>query len=57
MRKRLRRRLARILAVFATQYVLIAATTACISIWIVDTTYGVIATKFETITNALHRLH
>jgi hypothetical protein len=57
MRKWIRRRLARILAVGSTQYVLIAVGTASAAIWIVNLTSDVITAKFDTITNALHKLH
>ena len=57
MRKWIRRRLARILAVGSTQYVLIAVGTASVAIWIGNSTSQVIAAKFDTITSALHKLH
>ena len=57
MRKWIRRRLARILAVGSTQYVLIAVGTAGVAIWVVNSTSEVIAARLDTITNALHKLH
>lgn len=57
MLKRMRRRAARFLLFVSTQYVLIAAGTACAAIWVVETTSAVVAAKLDTITNALHKLH
>jgi hypothetical protein len=57
MRQWIQRRLARILAVVSTQYVLIAAGTASAALWVVNSTIAVIAARFDTITNALHKLH
>jgi hypothetical protein len=57
MRKWIRRRLARILAVGSTQYVLIAVGTASAAIWVVNSTSQVVAAKLDTITHALHKLH
>jgi hypothetical protein len=57
MRKSMRRRLARILALLSTQYMLIAVGTASATVWIVNMTSGVIAGKLNTVANALHKLH
>lgn len=57
MRKLIQRRLARLLAFVSTQYTLIAVGTASATIWIVSMTRGVIAGKFDSIANALHKLH
>lgn len=56
MRKRIRRRLARLLAFVTTQYMLVAVATASVASWIVLITSDVIAAKLDTITSALHKL-